>query len=259
MPSSVGGVAAPAPTAPGRAPAAGSAPRTRNARPAASAARFAATSARGWSCAAYQWWAISAGARPGGDQLRLGLDRLGVAGVQPGVLAGQQVVVHRLADQRVPELVAAVRVDDDQLGRHDRAAAPTPAPPRRCRRPGPAARGRTGCRRPRPPAAPAGPARAAGRPGTAAGRAGCVGMSPQPPGRPEAANCSMKNGLPWARSLTASTVRGVRLGAEQVRRASRRCRRGRAGRARSARTPRTRSSSARNGRSGWPRCSSSVR
>jgi hypothetical protein len=41
--------------------------------------------------------------------------------VQPGVLAGQQVVVHRLADQGVAELVSAVGVGDDELGGHGRA------------------------------------------------------------------------------------------------------------------------------------------
>jgi hypothetical protein len=53
------------------------------------------------------------------DQLRLGLDRLRVAAVQAGVLAGQQVVVHRLADERVAELVPPVGVHDDELGRDD--------------------------------------------------------------------------------------------------------------------------------------------
>ena len=57
----------------------------------------------------------------GRDEVRRGLDRGGVAGVQPGVLAGQQVVVHRLADQRVAELVSAVGVGDDELGGDGRA------------------------------------------------------------------------------------------------------------------------------------------
>ena len=52
----------------------------------------------------------------GGDQMRLGLDGGGEAGVQPGVLAGQQLVVHGLADQRVPELVVTVPVGHHQLG-----------------------------------------------------------------------------------------------------------------------------------------------
>ncbi|MCF0097132.1 hypothetical protein B0E54_06001 [Micromonospora sp. MH99] len=52
----------------------------------------------------------------GDHQVRLGLDRGGEPRVQPGVLAGQQLVVHGLADQGVPELVVAVRVGHHQLG-----------------------------------------------------------------------------------------------------------------------------------------------
>ncbi|RAN93753.1 hypothetical protein GUI43_06575 [Micromonospora noduli] len=52
----------------------------------------------------------------GGDQMRLGLDGGGEAGVQPGVLTGQQLVVYGLADQRVSELVVTVPVGHHQLG-----------------------------------------------------------------------------------------------------------------------------------------------
>ncbi|MGA4729983.1 hypothetical protein ACPB67_21400 [Micromonospora taraxaci] len=55
---------------------------------------------------------------PGGDQVRLRLDRGGEAGVQSGVLAGEQLVVYGLADQRVPELVVTVAVGHHQLGGH---------------------------------------------------------------------------------------------------------------------------------------------
>ena len=134
---------APAPTAPAPAPAAGPAPRTRTAGRPSSAARSARDQrprvvVRGVPVVGD----LGRGAAHR-DQVRLGLDRLGVAGVQPGVLAGQQVVVHRLADQRVPELVAAVGVDDDQLGGDDGAQRRLERRPRRSRRPGRAARGRT--------------------------------------------------------------------------------------------------------------------
>jgi hypothetical protein len=51
---------------------------------------------------------------PGRQQGGVSLERLRVAGVQTGVLAGQQIVVDGLADQGVPERVP-VAVDDEDV------------------------------------------------------------------------------------------------------------------------------------------------
>ena len=115
--------------------------------------------------------------------------------------------MHRLADQRVAELVPAVGVDDDQLGRDDGPqrglevglAHPGDAGQQLVAEPGAADRGH--------PQHPLGRLGQQVDPGRAAGHAGCVGMSAQS-GSPDIANCSMKNGLPWLRSSMASTVVG---------------------------------------------------
>ena len=226
---------------------------------AAQAAARAATRARGWSCAAYQWWAISAGARPAATRCGCGLDGGGVPGVQPGVLAGQQLVVDGLADQRVPELVVAVGVGHHELGGDGGAQRVLQLGLGQRRRPRRAAGGRSGCRRRRRSAAPAGPARAAGRPGPAAGRAGVsgsVGAADRVAGGGQ-----LLDEERVALGAVVDVVDGPRRPAR--RRAGRRGSRpvpSRSSRPSSSRsTPRARSSSARNGRSGWPRCSSSVR
>ena len=167
--------------------------------------RWRRSSARGWSWAAYQWWAISAGARPAPTSSRPGLDGRRVAGVQPGVLAGQQVVVDGLAHQGVPELVAAVGVGQDELRGDRRAQRRLQLAGRARRPPRPAGRGRPGCRRRRRCAAPAGPPRRAGRPGPAAGRAACRAGRRRRAGSAQAASSSTKNGLPCARSKMLST------------------------------------------------------
>ena len=58
----------------------------------------------------------------GGDQPGIGAEDLGEAGVQPGALAGQQIVVDGLADERMPERVP-VLVRAQHVGRH-RGAQP---------------------------------------------------------------------------------------------------------------------------------------
>ena len=54
---------------------------------------------------------------PGRDQRRVSADGLREPAVQLAALAGQQLVVHRLADQRVPEH-EAVRVGQQHVGGH---------------------------------------------------------------------------------------------------------------------------------------------
>src|SRR3954469_12309730 len=88
---------------------------------AAVAARTLARSAARWSPAAAQWWATPAahrapaGAAGGGGVGRPALERLGERVVQLGALAGQQVVDHDLAQQRVAEGVAVVVGGDDEV------------------------------------------------------------------------------------------------------------------------------------------------
>ena len=53
---------------------------------------------------------------PLGDERRFGVDRLGVPGMHLPVLSRQQVLVDRLADQRVPERVAVGRRDQHVAG-----------------------------------------------------------------------------------------------------------------------------------------------
>ena len=65
------------------------------------------------------------GALVGGDERRVGLQGFGVAAVEAGALAGQQVVADGLADQGVAEAVAvAVRVRRAGCWRRRRPAAP---------------------------------------------------------------------------------------------------------------------------------------
>ena len=90
------------------------------ARPACAAACQLLTRAQTVSCAAYQWCACSMTARPGGDQAGIGLERLGEPRVQPGVVAGQQVIEDRLPDQPVPER-EPVPVDGEHVGLDRRA------------------------------------------------------------------------------------------------------------------------------------------
>ena len=77
---------------------------------AAAAARLAAGRARGRSCAAYQWWAICASTRCSSTSEGCVGEGLRDRGVERGVLAGQQVGVERLAQQRVPEGVPVLRL-----------------------------------------------------------------------------------------------------------------------------------------------------
>ena len=57
------------------------------------------------------------GALVGGDERRVGLQGLGVAAVEAGAFAGQQIVADGLADQGVAEAVAvAVRGGEQDVG-----------------------------------------------------------------------------------------------------------------------------------------------
>ena len=87
------------------------------------------------------------GGAAGRNQRRIGVDGLGEAAVQPAVLARQQVFVHRLADQLVPERVA-VGPARAARWRSPRAAARGSAP----RRPGRSPRPSSACPVVSPPA-----------------------------------------------------------------------------------------------------------
>ncbi len=92
------------------------------------AACQALISAQVTSWAEYQWWAISMCGPMGRHQAAVGVDGLGEPRVQPAVLARQQVIVHGLADQRVPEHEVPPSVDQDVRG-HGGAQAPGSAGP----------------------------------------------------------------------------------------------------------------------------------
>ena len=134
--------------------------------------------------------------------------RGGVLGVQPHPLARQQVVVDGLAEQRVPEGVAALAGDQDVHldGLAERLLELAPRRGRRSRRAG---RGRPCGRRRSRPAPPAGSGRRAGR-GGPGGRppgpsAGCRRTCPAAP-----TSSSTKNALPSARPTIVSSSRSER-------------------------------------------------
>ena len=176
--------------------------------------------------------------------------------VQPDPLAGQQVVVDRLAEQGVAEGVALA------VGRRGRSSRPPGAGRRRARRrrgrtPRRAGRGRPCGRRRSPRGPPGGRRRRAGRAGPAARRRGRPGPSGRARRR-RSSSSSTKNALPSARS-TMSTVSAMASpsGASSAIRAGRRRRR--AARARAVVRRGCRDHSATWRRSGWRRWRSSAR
>ena len=140
-----------------------------------------AASARGRSCAPCQWHASSAcGARG------VGLHRPRQRRVQRGPLARQQILVDRLADERVAERVRAVGVGDEDLVRDRLARAVGDVAGQRPPRAG---RGRSAARPRRPRAPPPGRPPAGARSGRAARRAAWPGARRCRRRRPAAPRC----------------------------------------------------------------------
>ena len=206
-------------------------------------------------CAACQWWASSAA---GVAPARLGsaLQRLGERQVQRGPLARQQVGIGGLLEQRVAEGVAVAVVDEHVMG--DRLAQRLEQRGLRAApRPWRAAGARPAARRPPPPAAPRA-RRARAPPAAGSGpRAGCAAAGRRRRRRRPAAP-PRRTRCPRSAHAAARPARDRR----RLRGSRATCVASSAGEKGSSSTRWTssrRSSSARNGRSGWRRCSSSLR
>ena len=142
------------------------------------------------------------------------LERAGEREVQLGVLAGQQVVVDDLAQQRVAEGVVALVVDRHHVAGRGLAQGLAQRAGLQAATPRPAARG-PGCDRRRSRAGPPGrPAGSASMRTISASRS--VGGSSPRPSRPAARSSSVKSGLPSLRAYMRATRRVVGGGAEDV-------------------------------------------